>query len=434
MLDSFIGIINAKIESEEVLSKIDTIVNAARPTLMGGSNKCVDNAIHRKIDKINKSKKYLKNKILNDKKLSPQRIDNIIRCNRGEVVKTVGCGLCKTILHTVGPKYDGKDGWFHTCSKSRSDVLRSCYRKIAEIAFNDPDIEVVAIPVIASGNYGFEFKLAFKIGISEIYNTLLEIKRNNPESFKYTTLKKFYFVIPDGDKYDDAMKILKQYRKTFIQEKRVVSNDSFESQKEVFQQIKLYDAEKGYFTITRFIRMVLVLFRMFLFPLNYIKDWIGKENWERRRGVVEWEAIIKVFIAGGTLLYYRYVDNEGIIMGILCGLMIYNLMDTVSYLLSLIMFADIQNPSANVIRSMILLVINYIETSIEIAIIGLVFLKANIGVRNMLLYSFIGENLQIDTLGSECFLLFNSTIKFFFITLVFGYFINHLRQREFRTK
>ena len=437
MLEGFIGVINGRIENLEKKWQIDTIVNAARPTLMGGKNNSVDKSIHEKIDEINKAKGYLKNKILNDPKLSPQRVEKIIRCNRGDVVKTSGCGLCKTILHTVGPKYDGGKGCFNTCSKSRSDVLRSCYRKITELAFNDPEIKIVAIPVIASGNYGFNFKLAFKIGISEIYNTLLEIKRKNPESFSFTTLKKFYFVIDKTENYEVAKEILEEFRKVFKREKRVVSNGSFESQRELLQEIWLYDCEKGYFSITKWFRMLLVVVRMFLFPLNYIKDWIGNIEWEKRRNVVELGTISKVIIALGALLYYRYVDNGGTIMYVLWGLMIYNLVDTILYLLSLIIFADIQNPSANVIRSMIMLVLNYVETSIEIAVIGLVSLSGEIGVRKMLLYSFIGESLPseiVDMAGNEIFLLFNNGIKFFFLTLVFGYFVNHLRQREFRTK
>lgn len=52
------------------------------------------------------------------------------------------------------------------------------------------------MPVISSGNYDFEFNLAFRIGISEIYNTLLEIKRKDPEALEYSALKKDLFCNP----------------------------------------------------------------------------------------------------------------------------------------------------------------------------------------------------------------------------------------------
>ncbi|MFR2171480.1 MAG: macro domain-containing protein [Anaerostipes hadrus] len=35
--------------------------------------------------------------------------------------------------------------------------LASCYKEIMKIIFEYQDIEAVAIPIISSGNYGFDF-------------------------------------------------------------------------------------------------------------------------------------------------------------------------------------------------------------------------------------------------------------------------------------
>ena len=84
---------------------------------------------------------------------------------------------------------------------------------------------------------------------------------------------------------------------------------------------------------------------------------------------------------------------------------------------------------------MIMLLVNYVESAIEIAIIGIALLDSNIGVKDLLLYTFVGEMLKGRLVqGEEWFVYLNTGIKFFFLTLVFGYFVNQLRQREFRVK
>ena len=45
------------------------------------------------------------------------------------------------------------------------------------------------------------------------------------------------------------------------------------------------------------------------------------------------------------------------------------MLDTVTYLVALMLLADIQGPSANVIRSMILLLVNYVEVSLDMALL-----------------------------------------------------------------
>lgn len=438
VLDEFIEIRKGAIENAKEHWGVDTIVNAARPNLMGGTGDCVDAAIHGKIDLLHDDIGVLKKEILKelDKDINAER--NIIRCKRGGVVKTTGCGLCKTIIHTVGPKSDDNGYLPEVCSISAVNTLKSCYREIVKLALFEPEIKKVAVPIISAGNYEFEFKEAFRIGISEVYNTLLEYKRSDPEMLEYTTLKKIFFVIKDDEYYNQAQKILKKYRRTFKKEKRVVSHNSFCSQLQLFKQVQLYDAQKGYFAISKCLRYLLVLVRTLLFPFNYLKDFIGRENWETRRKFVEGFAIFKL----GIVIYFFWLLSNGmctISPNLIGALMIYNLCDTITYLLALIVFADIQNPSANIIRSLLMLLINYIETGFELATAGYIWLKGKFMAKELLLYSVANVDFNVGTeilkeIDNAWFLCTNGAVKFFFITLVFGYFANHLKKKKFRTK
>ena len=94
--------------------RIDTIVNAAKPTLMG-SDKGVDGAIHRKIDELLKKRAEAERspiKTFNDMICEEiDRKDGLgtaagasgrIRCRRGTAVITEGYGLCDHVIHVVG--------------------------------------------------------------------------------------------------------------------------------------------------------------------------------------------------------------------------------------------------------------------------------------------------------------------------------------------
>ncbi len=54
-LDEYIEVWQGNIENAKADLGVDTIVNAARPNLMGATGNCVDAAIHKKIDVLNNS-------------------------------------------------------------------------------------------------------------------------------------------------------------------------------------------------------------------------------------------------------------------------------------------------------------------------------------------------------------------------------------------
>ena len=95
--------------------------------------------------------------------------ENVIRCNRGEAVITEGGKLCKYVIHTVGPKSDRRKGRLDGYSSSCVGMLVSCYENVIRLVFEYPEIETIAIPVVSSGKYGFEFEYAFRIGLVTVY-------------------------------------------------------------------------------------------------------------------------------------------------------------------------------------------------------------------------------------------------------------------------
>lgn len=107
--------------------------------------------------------------------------------------------------------------------------------------------------------------------------------------------------------------------------------------------------------------------------------------------------------------------------------------DTITYLLTLIVLADIQRPSANVIRSLIFLFINHLEVSLDIAILYYILNSSVVTFEQAVQFAILPETVDaiIDSGGNIAILYLNYGVKFFFMTVALGYFSNHMRQRKF---
>lgn len=128
---------------------VDAIVNAAKPSLLGGGG--VDGAIHRAAGS------ELRNECR-----------QLNGCRTGEAKITNGYNLkAKYVIHTVGPRYiDG--------NHNEDILLEECYRNCLTIAKLN-NIKTIAFPSISTGVYGYPIKEAVKIA----HKTILNFLRNN---------------------------------------------------------------------------------------------------------------------------------------------------------------------------------------------------------------------------------------------------------------
>jgi len=126
--------------------KVDAIVNAANPSLLGGGG--VDGAIHH---------------------AAGPGLAEVCRlldgCKTGEAKTTKGYKLpAQFVIHTVGPVWGVGD-------RREAELLASCYRKsLAQATVHD--CATIAFPNISTGVYHFPKELAAEIAIREVRNYL----------------------------------------------------------------------------------------------------------------------------------------------------------------------------------------------------------------------------------------------------------------------
>ena len=131
------------IQSDITALEVEAIVNAAKPSLMGGGG--VDGLIHQKGgDAI-----YLE---------CERHVQQHGFCEPGNAVLTTAGDLpSKHVIHTVGPVWVDGD-------QKESQILTNCYKNVLEVCVKN-GIREVAFPNISCGIYGFPKKGAARIAI-----------------------------------------------------------------------------------------------------------------------------------------------------------------------------------------------------------------------------------------------------------------------------
>jgi O-acetyl-ADP-ribose deacetylase len=126
--------------------KVDAIVNAANPSLMGGGR--VDGAIHRAGGSA----------ILEECRMIVAKQGG---CKTGEAVITTAGNLpSKFVIHTVGPVWNGG-------TKNEHQLLAACYQNSLKLAI-ERKLSSVAFPNISTGIYGYPKKEAADIAVNTV--------------------------------------------------------------------------------------------------------------------------------------------------------------------------------------------------------------------------------------------------------------------------
>jgi O-acetyl-ADP-ribose deacetylase len=159
--------------------KVDAIVNAANTSLLSGGG--VDGAIHRAA--------------------GPELLQfnrKLGGCPTGESKISPGFKLpANSIIHTVGPVWNGGKNNVTEAVTKEDSLLASCYKNSLKLAVENK-IKTIAFPAISTGVYRFPLERATKIAVSEVKNFL---EKND-------SIEKVIFVCFDDETYSVYQKIL----------------------------------------------------------------------------------------------------------------------------------------------------------------------------------------------------------------------------------
>ncbi|MBO3750619.1 O-acetyl-ADP-ribose deacetylase [Streptosporangiaceae bacterium NEAU-GS5] len=142
------------VQGDITAQRVDAIVNAANPTLRGGSG--VDGAIHR---------------CGGEAILAACRELRAGRYVKGlptgaAVATTAGRLPARWVIHTVGPIY--------STGRDHSGLLASCYRESLRVA-DELGVRSVAFPAISTGSFGWPLTSAAEIALMTVRTTVTNV-------------------------------------------------------------------------------------------------------------------------------------------------------------------------------------------------------------------------------------------------------------------
>lgn len=145
-MEKIIGRARISLERTDLTKlRVDAIVNAANPTLMGGGG--VDGAIHRAGGPA--IREECARLIAKIGRLSPGRA----------VLTTAGRLPCRYVIHTVGPIWRGGEA-------REAEILASAYRESLAVA-DKMALTSIGFPALSTGAYGYPLEAATGIALEE---------------------------------------------------------------------------------------------------------------------------------------------------------------------------------------------------------------------------------------------------------------------------
>ena len=188
------------VEGDITTLRVDAIVNAANPSLLGGRG--VDGAIHRAA--------------------GPELLEecrDLGGCKTGEAKITRGYLLpAPFVIHTVGPVWKGGDA-------GEDALLSSCYRNALTLA-ELSGLHRVAFPAISTGAYGFPLERAAHIAVRTIIGFLTY----------HPTIEKVVLVCHGNAAYALFLEIL---------EREISGNNEYDMAQALFSHLSMIEATHG---------------------------------------------------------------------------------------------------------------------------------------------------------------------------------------------
>jgi len=179
--------------------------------------------------------------------------------------------------------------------------------------------------------------------------------------------------------------------------------------------------------IERIFRFFLILIH-FVFPNLYVRNLSGKKGTVSRKLCVELYVLFKLLSPLFILLFglEKYT--------IICLIIIYLSIETITYLLGIVFLSDIYTKPISFKRSLILIFINFVEITLNFAVLykGFNAIKLSDDVLSPIYFSFVsgttvgfGDITPISSMG-QILVIFQSMIFLLFIVVFFSHFISNL--------